>query len=102
MVFRIIAASLATVAIAAGTMGIGTYSEQQGAAYTLLQSLKDDGVAVGMVTCEEVQDHPEHPIRQAGGNSECNVTLTSGEVIAVPLLVFEDGSYWHVGEDYQP
>lgn len=94
MLMRIIAGTLAVVAIAAATVGIGTPSPEQDAAWTFLHDLRGDGVEVQRVTCE-AGSTPD------GGNTVCRVFLP-GSTVTVPLYVFEDGSYRFVRSDDRP
>lgn len=104
--FRIAAAAIIGAAVIAATVGVGSPSPEQSAAFTFLHDLRADGVNVDRVVCSTVQDHPEHPVRQVGGNAMCSVTLGSDDprfreivpssitrTVQVPALIFEDGSY---------
>lgn len=107
--FRIAAAAVIGAAVIAATVGVGSPSPEQSAAFTFLHDLRADGVNVNRVVCSTVQDHPEHPVRQVGGNALCSVSLahddpkfreivptgvgSSDRIVEVPTLIFEDGSY---------
>jgi len=97
----LVAATVIGGAVVAGTIGIGSPTPEQSAAWSFYHTLKGDGVNVGSVTCAPVQDHPEHPVRQIDGNAECRVTFTTGHApVMVPVYVYEDGSFDIVDDRY--
>jgi hypothetical protein len=118
MLLRIIAGTLAVAAIAAGTVGIGTPTPEQDAAWSFLHHLRSDGVEVHRVTCGRHPVFRDKPVdgdvaspseeashllevRGEGGNTTCRVHLP-GRTVTVPLYVFEDGSYRFVNPDDRP
>jgi uncharacterized Ntn-hydrolase superfamily protein len=97
----LVAATVIGSAVVAGTVGIGSATPEQSAALSFYHTLKGDGVNVARVMCLPVQDHPEHPVRQIDGNAECWVSFTTPHPsVAVPVYVYEDGSFDIVDDRY--